>query len=53
MKIISGARQVHCDKCGCIYEFDAEDVIKWVGVPHVLCPICGNKHNLVDPGDYY
>ena len=53
MKIISGARAVHCFKCGCVYEFDVEDVIKGFGVPSVLCPICGNRHKLVDPYDYY
>lgn len=62
MKIISGARQVHCDKCGCIYEFDAEDVevevhlnyvtIKWnKSSPFVMCPICGSRHYLTSDYD--
>lgn len=53
MKIISGARQVHCDKCGCVYEFDAKDILRGIGVPKVLCPICGTIHELMKPCDYF
>jgi endogenous inhibitor of DNA gyrase (YacG/DUF329 family) len=49
MKIISGARQVHCDKCGCIYEFGVGDVV----ANYVRCPICGKKHKLVDSDGFY
>ena len=62
MKIISGARQVHCDKCGCIYEFDAEDIkvevyCNIIGIrvgksdPFVMCPICDSRHYLTSDYD--
>jgi uncharacterized Zn-finger protein len=53
MRIIKSPREVHCDRCGCIYEFDAEDVIKTFGDSYVLCPICSKKHRLKNPYDYY
>lgn len=63
MKIISGARQVHCDNCGCIYEFDAEDIKRDVYVrywgylvknttPFVHCPICESRHYLTSDCDW-
>ena len=53
MKIIKMGKintQVTCEKCGCIYEYEDEDIRHdyslTIGSSFVYCPCCGIKHNI-------
>ena len=53
MKIIKMGNlntQVTCEKCGCIYEYEDEDIRHdynlTAGSGFVYCPCCGIKHNI-------
>lgn len=52
--------QSHCNRCGCVFEFEAEDVTRetvWddhgghypvCDFYHIDCPYCGEKVNVED-----
>lgn len=49
MKIIEIPENTwECCRCGCVYQFDEEDIEKggWPSYtgPYVECPVCGQKH---------